>query len=343
MSETRARRPGRAVTTLADVAAAAGVSTATVSRVMNRVPTVNADLALRVEAIARQMGYQFNAAARTLATGRTGAVALIISEADLSQPYSFTSAPLHGVLSAVARHDLQIVMLLSGSAQQESYLLEYLRRTGVDGAMVILEDEISHLPELLRDAGVPVVYLGRPLGDAKAQSYVDVDNVGGARLATEALIEAGRSRIAILAGNDRLTAARDRLEGWRSTMAEHGLEAHRMARGAFSPAGGSETMTRLLAAYPDIDGVFVCSDYMGSGALQVLAAAGRRVPHDISVVSYDDSVLAEVANPPLTSVSQPLERMGEEMVDALAALMASSGTSVVQRVLPSSLTRRDSL
>lgn len=102
-------------------------------------------------------------------------------------------------------------------------------------------------------------------------------------------------------------------------------------------------MTRLLAAYPDIDGVFVCSDYMGSGALQVLAAAGRRVPHDISVVSYDDSVLAEVANPPLTSVSQPLERMGEEMVDALAALMASSGTSVVQRVLPSSLTRRDSL
>src|SRR5659263_538088 len=102
-------------------------------------------------------------------------------------------------------------------------------------------------------------------------------------------------------------------------------------------------MARLLAAQPDLDGVFVASDLMATGALKVLAASGRRVPADVSVVGYDDSILATTASPPLTSVRQPLEEMGQLMVDVLLDRIADPDAPPVQRILPTQLTRRESV
>lgn len=338
------RRTSHAAT-LEDVAAAAGVSRATASRVLNNVPTVRPAAVEAVRRAAAELGYRPNPAARSLARGRHDSVAVVLTERDLAEmPNSFFAQPLRGATSAVAKHAMQVVLLLAGADQDDAVLLRYLDGSHVDGALVILEAHSTYLPPVLHAAGVPVVYLGRPLdSDPAVHSYVDVDNYGGARLATAELVAAGRTVIGTIAGPPDMGVAVDRLTGWRDVLTEAGLRVPKPAYADFTADGGANAMARLIAAEPDLDAVFVASDLMATGALKVLTASGRRVPTDISMVGYDDSILARTANPPLTSVHQPLEEMGRIMVDVLLGLIADPSTPAVQKILPARLTRRESV
>ena len=334
--------PIRRATTLEDVAAAAGVSRATASRVLNGVPTVRASAVDAVQRAAAELGYRPNPAARSLARGRHDSIGLVLTERDLAElPHSFFAEPLRGATAAVTRRSLQMVLLLAGP--DETALRRYLDGSHVDGALVIVEAHSTNLPRLLRSSAVPIVYLGRPVDEPDVHSYVDVDNYGGARLATEELVAAGRRVVGTIAGPQDMGVAVDRLAGWRDVLAEHDLPAPPVAYGNFTADGGANAMARLLAARPDLDGVFVASDLMATGALRVLAASGRRVPQDVSVVGYDDSILARTANPPMTSVRQPLEEMGELMVEVLLQLIADDGAAPVRRILPAQLARRESV
>lgn len=337
--------PARRAPTLEDVAAAAGVSRATASRVINGVPTVGPAAAAAVRTAAEDLGYRPNPAARSLARGRHDSIALVITERDLAElPNSFFAQPMRGATTAVARRSLQLVLLLAGQEEDEATLRRFLDGRHVDGAMVILEAHSTNLPRVLGGAHVPVVYLGRPVdSEAHLHSYVDVDNYGGARLATAELVAAGRTVIGTVAGPPDMGVAVDRLSGWRDVLTEHGLRVPQPAYADFSADGGANAMARLLAAEPALDGVFIASDLMATGALKVLAASGRRVPADISVVGYDDSVLASTASPPLTSVRQPLEEMGQLMVEVLLELIEHPASGPVQRILPSQITRRESV
>ncbi len=333
------RRP----VTLETVAAAAGVSRATASRVLNGVPTVHASAVAAVRQAVAELGYRPNHAARSLARGRHDSIGLILTERDLAElPHSFFAQPLRGATAAVTGRSLQLVLLLAG--QDEASLRRYLDGSHVDGALVIVEAHSTHLPRVLRHSDVPVVYLGRPVdSEPDVHSYVDVDNYGGARLATAELVAAGRTVIGTIAGPPDMGVAVDRLAGWRDVLRESGLDAPPVAYGDFSADGGANAMARLLAAQPDLDGVVVASDLMATGALKVLSASGRRVPGDVSVIGYDDSILAPTANPPLTSVRQPLEEMGRLMVEVLLGLIEDPGSGPVRRILPAQLTRRESV
>lgn len=332
----------RRAATLEDVAAAAGVSRATASRVLNGVTTVRASAVEAVRRAAADLGYRPNPAARSLARGRHDSIGLVLTERDLAElPRSFFAEPLRGATAAVTRRAQQMVLLLAGP--DESALRRYLDGSHVDGALVVVEAHSTNLPRLLRGSAIPVVYLGRPVDDPDAHSYVDVDNVGGARLATQELVAAGRRVIGTIAGPQDMGVAVDRLRGWREVLDEHDLPAPPVAYGNFTADGGANAMARLLAARPDLDGVFVASDLMAMGALRVLAASGRRVPQDVSIIGYDDSILARTANPPLTSVHQPLQEMGELMVDVLMQLIDDPAAGPVHRVLPARLTRRESV
>lgn len=345
MTPSLVRPSGRSSATLDDVAAAAGVSRATASRVMNGVASVRPAAAEAVRRAAAELGYRPNHAARSLARGRHDSIALVITERDLAElPHSFFAQPLKGATAAVGRHALQLVLLLAGQDEDDANLRRYLDGSHVDGALVILEAHSSHLPKVLGDTGVPVVYLGRPVDSGEqVHSYVDVDNYGGARLATTELIEAGRTVIGTIAGPPDMGVAVDRQAGWRDALVESGLRVPPTAYGDFSAGGGAGAMARLLAAEPGLDGVFVASDLMATGALKVLAASGRRVPADVSVVGYDDSILAATATPPLTSVRQPLEEMGQLMVEVLLERLADPAAGPVQRILPSQIVRRESV
>jgi DNA-binding LacI/PurR family transcriptional regulator len=185
--------------------------------------------------------------------------------------------------------------------------------------------------------------VGRPSKAIKA-SYVDVDNRQGAQTAVAHLISGGRRVIATIAGPQDMAAGIDRLRGYRDGLADGDLAADTslLAIGDFTQESGAVAMKRLLAARPDIDAVFAASDLMAAGALNVLAAAGRRVPGDVAVVGFDDSPVATSTTPQLTSVAQPIEAMGREVARLLVDAVEASDLVPRRVILATDLVRRAS-
>jgi DNA-binding LacI/PurR family transcriptional regulator len=185
-------------------------------------------------------------------------------------------------------------------------------------------------------AGIPVRYVGRPDPAIRA-AYIDADNRDGARQAVEHLLLGGRRMIATIAGPPDRAACDDRLLGYRQTLEAAGVPPLPIAYGDFTHASGDHAMTWLLQRAPRLDAVFVASDLMAAGALQALRRTGRRVPQDVAVVGFDDSPIASHTSPPLTTVRQPVEAVGELAVELLLSTVDGENP-----VLPTELVVRAS-
>jgi DNA-binding LacI/PurR family transcriptional regulator len=341
---TMAARGRRNGTTLEEVASRAGVSRATVSRVVNGSPKVSPDVRLAVQAAVSELGYVPNRAARSLVTRRSGSVGVVITEPpDRLFNDPFFPRLLRGISGALSARDLQLVLLMPENPADTERTADYLAAGHVDGSLLVSLHGDDPLPDRLARAGVPFVVGGRPLRDTAA-SFVDVDNRGGARTAVEHLLAGGRRVIATIAGPADMGAGVDRIAGYREALADAGLpiDASLETRGDFTQESGAAAMERLLSARPDIDAVFAASDLMAAGAMAVLETAGRRIPQDVAVVGYDNSPVASTVRPRLTSVRQPIEEMGHEMARLLVD--AVDGTDLVQRrvILATELVRRAS-
>ncbi|MEA2606192.1 MAG: hypothetical protein QOI00_949 [Chloroflexota bacterium] len=330
--------------TLEEVARLAGVSRATVSRVVNGSPRVSDEVRRSVESAISQLGYIPNRAARSLVTRRSGSIAVVITEPTgrlFSDP--FFPRLLRGVSMTVSARDIQVVLLLPDTVADSRRTADYLVAGHVDGAVLVSLHGDDPLPGRIIEAQIPVVVVGRPL-HASGISYVDVDNRGGARSAVGDLIAGGRRVIAAIGGPSDMVAAQDRRAGYRDALTDAGLAPDpTLERSAdFTQDGGIEAMRRLLAARPDIDAVFAASDLMAAGAMSVLEAAGRRIPQDVAIVGYDDSPVAATARPPLTSVRQPIEEMGQEAARLLLELVDASDRAPRRVILATELIRRAS-
>ncbi|MGW5352603.1 LacI family DNA-binding transcriptional regulator [Streptomyces sp. NPDC004031] len=319
--------------TLEEVAARAGVSRATVSRVVNGSEGVRAPLAERVRAAVDELGYVPNQAARTLVTRRNGAVAVVVAEPEtrfFADP--FFAQQVRGISKELTVHDNQLVLLLTEGAADYQRVGRYLAGGHVDGALIFSLHDDNSLPEMARRAGVATVIGGRPgWSDAVAGPttlYVDCDNRGGARDAVRHLLGLGRRRVAHIAGPLDQTASIDRLDGFRDVLPN--TDPALIAEGDFTPEGGARAMEQLLERAPDLDAVFAASDVMASGALRLLRRRGLRVPEDVAVVGFDDIVsVAEWTDPPLTTIRQDIEEMGRMMARLLLrALESPSGDGV---------------
>ena len=337
----RDRRNG---TTLEEVASRAGVSRATVSRVVNGSPRVSADIRRGVQVAIAELGYVPNRAARSLVTGRTGSIAVVIAEPTgrlFSEP--FFPRLLRGVSGALSARDLQLVLLMPGSAEEAQRTGAYVMAGHVDGVVMVSLHSEDPLPSLLADSAVPLVLVGRPPSGVTA-SFVDVDNRQGARSAVEHLLAGGRRVIATIAGPADMPVGTDRVAGYREALTEAGLpvDPHLVFHGDFTQASGTDGIRRLLAVRPDIDGVFAASDLMAAGALAGLLAAGRQVPTDVAVVGYDDSLVATSTNPQLTSIHQPIEEMGVEAARLLIDAIDTSGRPKRRVILATELVKRAS-
>ena len=326
--------------TLDEVAERAGVSRSAASRVINKAPHVSRATRDAVERAVREMGYLPNRAARALATRQAGIVALAISHDDpqlFADP--FFAQVIVGVSAALEDTDLHLLLCLASSGRGRSRLTNLLRTRGVDGLMLMPLHGDDPLTRLVAQAGVPIVYGGRPL-HVQPQWYVDSDNVGGARLATEYLAGLGRTRIAAIAGRMSTDVGEARYRGYREAMIIAGLTPHGTAEGDFTEAGGAAAMRSLLASHPDLDAVFAASDKMAAGALRVLIESGRSVPADVAVVGFDDLGIAEQTDPPLTTIHQSIQALGKEMARMLIAVIA--GDQPASLILPTRLVRRGS-
>ena len=326
--------------TIRDVAAAAGVSHGTVSRVINGGHWVSPQSREAVEDAIIATGYTANHAARSLATGRANSVAFLLTEPQhlLFADPTF-SLLLRGAAEALAERRMTLVLLVAGTPAERLSVEHFVSAGHVDGVLLISSHEAEPLLDSLIAAHVPVVSCGLPLGHQGDVPAVSVDESGSAREMTKYLREKGHRRIAMVAGPADTPGGRYRLVGFEQEMGSD-FDPALVEEGDYSYESGGAAMERILERTRDFDAVFAASDLMASGAIAALRRAGLRVPEDVAVAGFDDSGLAATHEPPLTTMRQPWDQISSEMVSLLLDIIDGGERRAV--TLPTTLVVRAS-
>ncbi|MBE1877832.1 LacI family DNA-binding transcriptional regulator [Myceligenerans pegani] len=332
---TRNRRP-----TIRDVAAAAGVSRGTVSRVLNGGKLVSPEARAAVEAAIASTGYVANQHARSLATSRSNSIAFLLTEPQhlLFEDPNF-SVLLRGVAEELSGREIPLLLMVAGTPSEWRQITRYVAAGHVDGVLLISSHRDNPVLADLLAHDVPVVACGVPLGYEGRVGYVAADDKLGAVTMARHLLERGRTRIAMITGPLDTSGGTLRLEGYREALGDL-YDETLVATGDYSRESGRLAMAELLRRRPDLDAVFVASDLMAAGALATLQAEGRRVPDDVAVGGFDDSGVAAAMHPALTTMRQPFGRISSEMVRLLLEVM--EGEEPAGIMLPTSLVKRDS-
>lgn len=304
--------------TLEVVARVAGVSPATVSRILNGSAHVSDRKRDAVMSTIKTLNYRPNALARGLAQGRTNSIGVLTQ--DIASP--FYGEALRGVEDALAGTGM-IPLFASGhwNLQDEIERMEHLLSRRVDG-VIVLTGKLSDA-QIQEYAGtVPIVVTGRQQSGKNVTSLT-IDNYLGAQIATRHLIECGHTRIAHVAGPPDHIDANDRLRGYQQALAEAGIayDPELIAHADFHEPGGVLAINQLLASRKAFTAVFASNDQTAFGIQLALSRHGIRVPDDISVVGFDDLLVSSYMIPPLTTIRQPVYEMGVAAAKALVAMI----------------------
>jgi DNA-binding LacI/PurR family transcriptional regulator len=310
--------------TYAEIAENAGVSKATVSRVLNGDDRVHPDRIASVMAAADKLGYRPNRAARALSTGRTGLVAVVIDDEPTALSDPFWGVVLAGISRVFLANDLHSLLMVTPLGSPDSAIVHYLEGGEVDGAIFLQ----VHKDEVINEVhaqGLPVVLIGRPFDENSEIAFVDTDNFGGGHQATKYLFERGCRKVATLTGDLDASAGLDRLNGYKKAHEDAGLEVDPdlIARANWTFESAKIMTLRLLAKHPDIDGIFAANDIMAIAAIAAIQERGRRVPDDIAVVGFDDSLLSQTHRPAITTVRQDIIGLGAAAAETMIALLQS--------------------
>jgi LacI family transcriptional regulator len=330
--------------TLEDIAKRAGVSRSTVSRVINNQPNVRPEVRKRVWCVVEETGYQPNLAARSLASQRTSIIGLVIPrsvQVVFTDP--FFPRITQGITQACNQADYTLSLFLLHTQEEERKLYPRITRPGLmDGVIV----QVGHMddnliPKLVETNGMAFVVAGRPVNAPNA-SYVDVDNVTGSCNAVLHLIRLGYTRIGTITGPLTTATGVDRFEGYRNALNQRGLTIDDLliAEGDFTEAGGYFAAKHLLQQNPKA--LYVASDMMAIGALRAIRESGLSVPDDIAVIGFDDIPAAAISDPPLTTVRQPVRRMGMQLVESLLDIIENGNAPPRRVVFDTKLVIRES-
>lgn len=329
------------IPTLEEVAALAGVSSSTASRVINGSSRVSAQTIDRVNAAIAKVGYVPNRAARSLASRSTQTIAMIIPErtaAFFADPYF--AEVIQGAAMYASSTQYSLTLLIESENDPEK-THQALRRGNVDGALILSHySASSSYRDLARTT--PIVFGVRPPGEMGDEIHVvDVDNTAAGALATQHLVDRGYRHIATVTGPLDTSAGRERLQGWRETLAAAGLEPGPVEEGDYTPAGGADAVRRLIASDAPLDAIVVASAQMAAGALPVLKDHGLRVPEDVAIATIDNNVFSTSATPQLTTVDLHTEQKGATMMATIVRLI--KGEQVERETLvPIDLIERES-
>lgn len=329
---------------LEDIARLSGVSRSTVSRVINNSPNVSEATRQRVLQVIREQHYRPNFAARSLVTQRLKILGLYVPYfvSDLfTDPYFPTL--LHAITTHANECDYDVMLWLRGPDDTLGRLhARVLHHRMTDGLILASTPREDTLLDALVARGRPFVLNGRPWRHAETINFVDTQNVQGAQQAVEHLARLGRRRIATITGRLDICSGYDRLQGYCAALERLGLpvDTALIAEGDFSEGSGYRAMQRLLEAAPDA--VFAASDSMALGAWNALREAGRRVPEDVALVGFDDLPFTASEALQLTTVHQPVSRLGHLATEGLVGLLEGTITPPYQVVLPTELVIRHS-
>ena len=323
--------------TIRDVAEQAGVSVATVSKVLNQRYGVAAATSARVRAVIEELGYEASLVAQSLRNHRTNVIGVLVADLE-----PFSTELLKGAADAIRGSGFELVVYSAGgrTGDQEGWERRYLSRlsgTLVDGA-ILVTPAVAHagLP------GTPVVAVDPHTGDSGVPTIAS-DNLHGARLATEHLLELGHRRIGFISGRPDLESARLRRQGYELALTEAGLpiDPTLVADGGFEEDTSREAARHLLTGATPPSAIFAANDLSALGVLAAADELGFHVPADLSIVGFDNIPETVMSEPPLTTVDQSIQVMGRRAVEMLLALLG--GAEVAQRVtLPTRLVQRRS-
>ncbi|MCB8979941.1 MAG: LacI family DNA-binding transcriptional regulator [Ardenticatenaceae bacterium] len=321
--------------TIKEVAAAAGVSTQTVSRVVNGRPDVASDTREQVQQVIDTLGYQPSKIARSLISGQSYSLAVVSSSIGLYGP----SLVLQGIQEAAVEANYSLVLNILPNAEQfdANQILREVLSYHVDGILWAVP-EIGQNRDLIQQElsslNVPIVFLNAQPRPNLVTAVID--NKQGGRIATQHLIQQGRQKIGLITGPMNWWEARQRELGWREELAANGraVDESYIANGDWTPRSGERCIRMLLEWHPEMDAVFICNDQMALGAMKVARQMGRQIPNDLAVVGFDDIPESPYFSPSLTTMRQDVAEMGRQSVKQLLALLneekLESGCVVLQ-------------
>ncbi len=322
----------KTVQTLEDIARLAKVSRSTVSRALNNSPLISQETRERIQAIAREHNFRINAPARNLRLGQSHTIAFVVapcysgaaSERDL-----FGLEMLSGIGNGL--HALGYdLLVIHADSNDIAWARAYLDSGRVDGFIVMTSNhKRSHIQSLV-EMNTPFIGWGTPVPNLN-YCWVTGDNRAGGTLATRHLIDSGRQHIAFLGGPADSLTVQYRFQGYEQALQAAGrsVDANLLVHGDYTHASGIAAMQRLLEQAPDLDAVFVNSDLMAIGAIEVIQSRGKRVPEDISVIGYDDLSIAIYNNLPLTTIRQNLPLAGKLLAQNLIQYIQTTAVTTV--------------
>ena len=325
--------------TAKDVADLAGVSTATVSRVLNNHPHVTDETRSKVLGAMEQLGYQPSRVARRLRMETTHILGLII---DIANPF-FTSV-VCGIEDVAYANQYSLLLCNSDDdPARESLYVDVLQAERVAGIIIAPTDENSTFYEPLLRNGVSIVAMDRRLRPFDVDTVL-VNNVKGAYQATSHLIRLGHRRIGLIGGPSRITTGRERQEGYEKALSEHGLEPdQRLIKvGDFKQDSGYQRACELLEMEEPPTAIFTANDLMTLGALNAIHEKGLKIPRDVAIVGFDDMPWAPSLDPPLTAVAQPTYELGCTAANLLLQRIADQDREIVEMKLEPTLIIRES-
>lgn len=308
--------------TIYDVAREAGVSLATVSRVINNSPYVKPSTRQRVQETMERLGYEPNLVASALMTKRTRLLALLVP--DISNP--FFAEVAWGVEDAAANLNYNCVICNVGDdTQKQAGYVNVLRRKGIDGIIFATAAHDDRLVLSLSKRQYPITLMARDVPSA-AVNRVLTDDPLGAGLAARHLLELGHRHMAVVTEPARIHSSAERRRGFATVLEKAGLEPVVVEADGSDLQAGFRASQGLLSLKPRPTAVFCANDMLAIGVLQAAAATGVRVPEELSVVGFDGTALAQIASPPLTTVVQPMREMGRAAVQLLIESLQNGGT-----------------
>lgn len=327
--------------TIEDVAKRAGVSAATVSRVINKSAFVRLETQERVREAIKELDYYLNVFARGLSRNKANIIGLIFPPSPQLASASFYKEILYGITTTANAGGYNILLNVEQSGDlKKDYSRLFVQRQ-VDGLIIV-----AMPPHLLAKAGIegnkmPLVLLNTVL---KKASFVDVDNVRGGFEATRHLVNLGHRSIGFINGVAASSNARDRFKGYRQALEEYNIPFKKslVAAGDFNLYKGYEAMKSLLDINNPPSAVFCANDLMAIGAIQAVIERGLSVPEDVAMVGFDDIDAANYITPPLTTVRQPIFELGKTAVESLLTLINEQPEKPVQKILKVNLIVRES-
>ncbi|MCS7190013.1 MAG: LacI family transcriptional regulator [Fimbriimonadales bacterium] len=328
-----------------EIARLAGVSQATVSRVLKGDPQVNEAMRARVLAVVQELGYVPDARAQSLRSQRTRLLGLVVhraSEALAGDP--FFSALIASIIEQAGKHEYHLCVDTARTARSQRAIYEELLRTRrVDGLILVESETQDRRIERLSREGFPFVLIGR-YEPQDAIYSVDNDNVGAAQMATDYLIRTGRRRIAYIGGPAGLTVTRDRLQGYKNALEAHGIpyDPRRVVFAEFNERSAASAMTDLLGQTPPPDAVLGLDDLIALGAMREAKRRGIRIPDDIAFIGFNDSPLCRYVEPSLTSIAVDIPALARKATETLIALIEGHTPPAKRQIVPARLVKRES-